>query len=111
MSAGLGKKHRIDAGLDILNHMVQCITHRVGICKRESSAALRSATRSRPIAGARSECGILASMSKFLSRERRWGLGAIAAALVISLAALSLRPMVEQRVRARIESAAVRHGA
>jgi len=37
-------------------------------------------------------------------------LGAIAAALLASLAALLLRPMLENAVRARIESAAVRHG-
>jgi hypothetical protein len=37
-------------------------------------------------------------------------LGAIATALVLSLAVLLLRPMLEQAVRARIESAAVRHG-
>ena len=40
----------------------------------------------------------------------RWLAGAIAAALVASLAALLLRPMLEHAVRARIESAAVRHG-
>src|SRR4029079_10711828 len=42
---------------------------------------------------------------------RRWWLGgAIAAALVASLAAVLLRPMLEHAVRERIESAAVRHG-
>src|SRR3954468_18364651 len=52
-----------------------------------------------------------ASMVTFRSRGRRWWLGgAIAAALVASLAALLLRPMLEHAVRARIESAAVRHG-
>ena len=79
--------------------------------ERVERAALPSATRSRPIAGARSDCGILASMFNFLNRGRWWWLGAIAAALVVSLAALLLKPIVEQRVRARIESAAVRHGA
>ena len=49
-------------------------------------------------------------MVMFRTRGRRWWLGAIAAALVASLAALLLRPMLEHTVRARIESAAVRHG-
>jgi len=49
-------------------------------------------------------------MLTFRTRGRRLWLGAIAAALVASLAALLLRPMLEQAVRARIESAAVRHG-
>jgi hypothetical protein len=49
-------------------------------------------------------------MVTFRIRRRRWWLaGAIAAALVVSLAAVLLRPMLEQAVRARIESAAVRH--
>src|ERR1700758_4111767 len=69
-----------------------------------------SATR-RPPAGARSGCGILASMFTFLTSGRRWWLGAIATALVASLAALLLRPMLENALRVRIESAAVRHGA
>src|SRR5690349_22859175 len=52
-----------------------------------------------------------ASMVTFRIRGRRWWLGgAIAAALLASLAALLLRPMLEHAVRARIESAAVRHG-
>src|SRR3984893_11281224 len=68
-------------------------------------------TRSRPTAAARSDCGILASMFTFRTRRRRWWLAAIATALVVSLAALLLRPMLERGVRARIESAAVRHGA
>src|SRR6202051_3591442 len=68
-------------------------------------------TRSRPTAGARSGCGILAWMFTFRTRRRRWWLGAIATALVVSLAALLLRSMLEHAVRARIESAAVRHGA
>ncbi len=38
-------------------------------------------------------------------------MGIVAAALLLSLAALWLRPMLEQRVRARIESTAARHGA
>ncbi|HEY4970551.1 MAG TPA: hypothetical protein VII35_11650, partial [Steroidobacteraceae bacterium] len=50
-------------------------------------------------------------MFTFRTRRRRWWLGAIATALVVSLAALLLRSMLEHRVRARIESAAVRHGA
>src|ERR1700678_1181899 len=49
-------------------------------------------------------------MFMFRTRRRRW-LGAIATALVVSLAALLLRSMLEHGVRARIESAAVRHGA
>src|ERR1700724_2752422 len=40
----------------------------------------------------------------------RWWLGVIATALVASLAALLLRPMLEHAVRARIESAAVHRG-
>src|SRR3984957_19317714 len=50
-------------------------------------------------------------MFTFLTRRRRWWLGAITTALAVSLAALLLRPMLENEVRARIESAAVRHGA
>ena len=50
-------------------------------------------------------------MFTFLTRGQRWWLGAIATALVASLAALLLRPMLEHAVRARIESAAARHGA
>src|ERR1700720_1968135 len=68
------------------------------------------ATR-RPPTGARSGCGILTSMFTFRTSGRRWWLGAIATALVASLAALLLRPMLENAVRVRIESAAVRHGA
>jgi hypothetical protein len=49
-------------------------------------------------------------MSTFRTRGRRWLLGAIAAALFASLAALLLRSVLEHAVRARIESAAVRHG-
>src|ERR1700732_1474616 len=67
--------------------------------------------RSRPTAAARSGCGILASMLTFRTRRRRWWLGAITTALVVILAALLLRPMLEDGVRARIESEAVRHGA
>src|ERR1700735_4686158 len=47
----------------------------------------------------------------FRTRRRRWWLGAIAAALVIGVAAVLLRPRLEHGVRARIESEAVRHGA
>ncbi|HWZ62103.1 MAG TPA: hypothetical protein VNX02_03715, partial [Steroidobacteraceae bacterium] len=50
-------------------------------------------------------------MFTFRTRGRRWWLGAIATALVASLAALLLKPMLENAVRVRIESAAVRHGA
>ena len=46
----------------------------------------------------------------FGTRGRGWLAGAIAAALVASLAAVLLRPMLERAVRERIESAAVRHG-
>src|ERR1700690_663017 len=49
-------------------------------------------------------------MPKFQTRRRRWLTGAIAAALFVSLAALLLRSTFEHAVRARIESAAVRHG-
>src|SRR5271154_6686632 len=50
-------------------------------------------------------------MFTFGTRRRRWLIGAIATALVVSLAALLLKPMLEHGARARIESAAVRHGA
>ena len=50
-------------------------------------------------------------MFAFRIRGRRWWLGAIATALVASVAALLLRSTLEHAVRARIESAAVRHGA
>jgi hypothetical protein len=46
----------------------------------------------------------------FGTRGRRWLAGAIAAALVASLAAMLLKPVLERAVRERIESAAVRHG-
>jgi hypothetical protein len=49
-------------------------------------------------------------MYKFRIGGRRWWLGAVAAALFASLAALLLRSTLEHAVRARIESAAVRHG-
>ena len=49
-------------------------------------------------------------MLTFRTSGRRWWLGAIATALVASVAALWLRPMLEHAVRARIESAALRHG-
>src|ERR1700689_1470567 len=49
-------------------------------------------------------------MPKFQTRGRRWLTGALAAALFVSLAALLLSSMLEHAVRARIESAAVRHG-
>src|ERR1700733_14812724 len=76
---------------------------------RKSWESTPSATRSRPTAGARSDCGILASMFTFRTRRRWWWLGAIATALVVSLAALVLRPKLEREVRARIESVALRH--
>jgi len=50
-------------------------------------------------------------MFAFRIRGRRWWLGAIATALVASVAALLLRSTLEHAVRARIDSAAVRHGA
>jgi hypothetical protein len=50
-------------------------------------------------------------MLRFRIRRRWWWLGAIATALLVSLAALWVRPTLEHTVRARIESAAVRHGA
>ena len=49
-------------------------------------------------------------MFRFRIRGRRWWLGAIATALFASLVALSLRSTLEHAARARIESAAVRHG-
>jgi hypothetical protein len=49
-------------------------------------------------------------MFTFGTRGRRWWLGAIATVLVVSLATLLLRSMLEHAVRARIESAAARHG-
>ena len=49
-------------------------------------------------------------MVTFRTRGRRWLLGAIAAALVVSLAAVLLRSKLEQEVRARIESATAHHG-
>ena len=49
-------------------------------------------------------------MLTFRTRARMWWLGTIAAALFVSVAALWLRPKLEEAVRARIESAAVRHG-
>jgi Transglycosylase len=50
-------------------------------------------------------------MTTLRTRRRWWWLGgAIAAALVASLAVVLLKPMLERAVRARIESAAVRHG-
>jgi hypothetical protein len=49
-------------------------------------------------------------MLKFQTRGRRWLTGAIAAALFVSMAAILLSSMLEHAVRARIESAALRHG-
>jgi len=50
-------------------------------------------------------------MFAFRIRGGRWWLGAIATALIISVAAPLLRATLERAVRARIESAAARHGA
>jgi hypothetical protein len=50
-------------------------------------------------------------MFTFRTQRRWWWIGAIATALVLSVAVVLLRPMLEHRVRARIESAAVRQGA
>ncbi len=49
-------------------------------------------------------------MFTFQTRGRRWWLVALATALVAVLAALFLKSTLEHTVRARIESAAVRHG-
>ncbi len=46
----------------------------------------------------------------FRTRGRRWLGGAIAAALVATLAAVILKPRFERAIRERIESAAARHG-
>jgi hypothetical protein len=46
----------------------------------------------------------------FGTRGRGWLAGAIAAALVASLAAVLMRPVLERAVRERIESSAERHG-
>jgi hypothetical protein len=51
-----------------------------------------------------------ASMIAFQIRGRWWPGVAIAAALVVTLAAVLLKPVLERAVRERIESAAVRHG-
>jgi hypothetical protein len=53
---------------------------------------------------------MLAAMLTFRTRTRWWLLGTIAAALVTALAALLLKPVLEQEVRSRIESAAIRQG-
>jgi hypothetical protein len=50
-------------------------------------------------------------MFTFRRRGRRWWLGAIVTALVVSLVALLLHSLLEHAVRARFESAAVHHGA
>jgi hypothetical protein len=49
-------------------------------------------------------------MLTFRSHGRRWWLVAVAAVLFATLAALLLKPMLEQAVRARIEAAAVSRG-
>ena len=50
-------------------------------------------------------------MLTFRIRSRPWWLVAIATALIAGVTVLWLRPLLEHAVRARIESAAVRHGA
>jgi hypothetical protein len=54
---------------------------------------------------------MLAQMFGFRIRGRGWWLGAMATALIASLAAPLLRSTLEHAVRARIESTAVRHDA
>ncbi len=49
-------------------------------------------------------------MSSTRARGRGWWLAAIAAALLLSVAAVLLRSVLEHAVRARIEAAALRHG-
>jgi hypothetical protein len=49
-------------------------------------------------------------MSKYRMRGRKWWFGAIAVVLVAGVATFWLRPVLEQAIRARIESAAARHG-
>src|SRR5262249_40267653 len=51
-----------------------------------------------------------AQMFSFGSLGRRRWLGAIATALLVSVAALLLRPMLQQSLRGGMESGAVRHG-
>ncbi len=51
-----------------------------------------------------------ASMVNFRTPGRRRWLAVIATALVLGLGAVSLRPMLDQAVRERIESASLRHG-
>ena len=54
---------------------------------------------------------MLPAMARNMNRGRPWWLAAIATALLTILAAVLLRPTLERQVRARIESAASRHGA
>ncbi len=49
-------------------------------------------------------------MAMFRTRGRRWLAGAIAAALVLTLAAVLLKPRLERAIHERIVSAATRHG-
>ena len=49
-------------------------------------------------------------MPKLITRGRRWLTGAVAAALLVSVAALLLSSKLEHAVRGRIQSAALRHG-
>lgn len=49
-------------------------------------------------------------MATLKLRERRWLLGLIAFALIVSLAALWVKPRLEGALRSRIESAVGRHG-
>ena len=89
------RRHRANSG---------CCLGRITLIVLESHCA-----RFRP-ADARYGCGILALMLTFRTHGRRWWLVAIAAVLFATLAALLLKPMLEQAVRARIEAAAVSHG-
>src|SRR5262249_17451749 len=49
-------------------------------------------------------------MSTSITRGRLWWLAALVATSSVSVAVLLLRPRLEEAVRARIESAAGRHG-
>jgi hypothetical protein len=55
-------------------------------------------------------CGILGAMGKYRMRGRQWWPWVIAVALVAGLATPWLKPKIELAVRARIESATLRHG-
>ncbi len=77
----------------------------------EAAWSTPSATRNIPTAGTGSGCGILARMVSLRTRRRQWWLVPIAAALILGLAVPLLRSTLEHAVRARVESAARRHGA